>query len=314
MSMRIHRLIGIGVLVAGLCATTGSAAIAQHPTDGMEFMFANLRPAGQPVIPIFDGWYPNPDGTFTLCFGYFNLNTKQALDIPLGPNNFVEPKQYDGRQPTHFNPVPPPPNLYRRYFCVFPVTVPEGFGKTARVVWTLNVGGKAYSVPGHLGSINYKVQELSAKEGGRSSVAPVLKYLPSGPEGKGRNGVRTTMTAKVGTPLPLNVSVTGPPAGPQASDPDVSDVFHEERPYISNGKKRIWWVIWAKHQGPGEVSFAPQSIDIWEGETSAATSATFSKPGEYVLSVQAIDNPGEDASYQFHCCWTNGFVKVAVSE
>jgi hypothetical protein len=309
--MAMHRLIGTGVLT-GLCALAGGAAAAQHPTDTMEFMFSNLRPTGQPVIPIFDGWYPNRDGTFTLCFGYFNLNTQQALDIPLGPNNSVEPKQFDGAQPTHFNPVPPPPNLYRRYFCTFPVTVPAGFGQTAKVVWTLKIGGKPYAVPGHLGSINYKIQELSAAEAGRSSVAPVLKYLPSGPEGRGRNGVRTTMTAKIGTPLPLKVSVTGPPAGTQAADPDAVD--EEERPYIRNGKKRIWWVNWVKHQGPGDVTFAPAGIDVWEGETAAEATATFSKPGEYVLVVQAIDSPGENGSFQFHCCWTNGFVKVTVSE
>ena len=40
-------------------------AAAQHPTEGMEFMFDNLRPSGQPVIPIFDGWYPKPMGPTT---------------------------------------------------------------------------------------------------------------------------------------------------------------------------------------------------------------------------------------------------------
>ena len=28
-----------------------------------------LVPAGGPIVPIFDGWYDNPDGTNSLCFG-----------------------------------------------------------------------------------------------------------------------------------------------------------------------------------------------------------------------------------------------------
>ena len=82
--MKPQHLIGVGVLVAGLQLGTVAPVLAQHPTDNIEFMFSNLRPTGQPVIPIFDGWYQKPDGTYDLCFGYFNLNTKESLEIPLG--------------------------------------------------------------------------------------------------------------------------------------------------------------------------------------------------------------------------------------
>ncbi len=67
-----------------------------------------LRPRGQNVIPLYDGWFPNPDGSYTLCFGYFNMNTEQTLDVPLGERNRLEPAIYDGVQPTHFDPVPDP--------------------------------------------------------------------------------------------------------------------------------------------------------------------------------------------------------------
>jgi hypothetical protein len=307
------RHLATGVLLAWLVAS-GTSLRAQHPTDGMEWMLSNLRPSGQPVIPIFDGWYQKEDGSFDLCFGYFNLNTKQSLDIPLGADNFVEPRRFDGAQPTHFDPVPPAPNLYRRYFCTFAVNVPANFGKTERVVWTLMERGKSYSVPGHLGSPNYRIQELSAKEAGRVSGAPVIKFLPRGPEGRGRSGVKAgPLTVAAGSPLPLSLSVTGPPLviGPGARDADDD----EERPYVRNGKTRAWWVVWAKHQGPGDVTFNPPDIDLWKGDTStAATKATFSAPGTYVLRVQAIDNPSENGSYQFHCCWTNGYVNVTVTK
>ena len=305
------RLIRLAVLVTGITGFGWTPAAAQHPIEGMEFMYDNLRPSGQPVIPIFDGWYPKPDGSIDLCFGYFSLNTEQVVDIPLGPNNFIEPKQFQGDQPTHFLPVPGPPNLYRRFFCTMAVNLPKGTPKTTKVVWTLVQKGKPFTVPGHSGSVNYQIQELSAEDGARSSKAPVIKYLPNGPEGRGRSGVRTTMTAKVGQALELPLSVTGPPAGPQGADVDSGD--EEERPYIKDGKRRIWWVKWAKQQGPGTVTFTPSEVDIWEGEKSATANATFSVPGEYVLRVQAIDNPSENASYQFHCCWTNGFVKVTVA-
>lgn len=309
--MNLRGLLRLAILASGVLGLGGVPAAAQHPVDGMEFMFDNLRPSGQPVIPIFDGWYPKPDGSHDLCFGYFSLNTEQIVDIPLGANNFIEPKQFNGEQPTHFLPVPGPPNLYRRFFCALVVNLPKDTPKTARVVWTLVQKGKSFSVPGHLGSINYQIQELTAEDGARSSKAPMIKYLPNGPEGRGRSGVRTSMTARVGQPLELPLSVTGPPAGPQGADPDSGD--DEERPYIKDGKKRIWWVKWAKHQGPGAVTFSPSEIDVWEGEKLTNAVATFSSPGEYVLRVQAIDNPSENASYQFHCCWTNGFVKVTVA-
>ena len=53
------------------------------------------------VAPFFDGWYANPDGTISFSFGYSNLN-KETVEIPLGPDNFITPKEYDGRQPTSF--------------------------------------------------------------------------------------------------------------------------------------------------------------------------------------------------------------------
>ena len=41
-----------------------------------------VRAVGGPVVPIFEGWFPNPDGSYQLCFGYFNTNTVETFDIP----------------------------------------------------------------------------------------------------------------------------------------------------------------------------------------------------------------------------------------
>ena len=58
--------------------------------------------SGQSVTPAYEGWYPNADGTFTILVGYYNRNLKEVLDIPVGPNNRVQPGGPDRGQPTHF--------------------------------------------------------------------------------------------------------------------------------------------------------------------------------------------------------------------
>ncbi|HKA07275.1 MAG TPA: hypothetical protein VKD71_08465, partial [Gemmataceae bacterium] len=57
---------------------------------------------GQVVTPTYEGWWPNDDGSFTLFFGYFNTNWQEELDVPIGPDNAIEPGGPDQGQPTHF--------------------------------------------------------------------------------------------------------------------------------------------------------------------------------------------------------------------
>jgi hypothetical protein len=270
--------------------------------EGTEWSVTPLRRAGQPVIPLFDGWYPNQDGSYNLCFGYYNLNTEEVIDVPLGPDNFIEPKQFDGVQPTHFR-LSSDSLGYIRHWCVFSINVPASFGgrwdaprilqkgEPGVIWWTLRVNGKEISVPGHLGALRYQLDEKVAE--GRKNYAPIMRIEPNGPEGFGRNGMTTeVMRARVGQPLALTVTLK-----PQPNDPIAPE-------------KEVWRVGWDMHQGPGKVTFNKQEIDLKEGNRTATTEATFDKAGDYLLRVQAIDAPG---SWEFHCCWTNGFVKVSVS-
>ncbi len=87
----------VGGLLAGVFLST-LAIDAQSPRP-LAPVPENTR-----VAPFFDGWYANPDGTISLSFGYSNLN-KETVEIPLGPNNFITPKEFDGRQPTSFPKV-----------------------------------------------------------------------------------------------------------------------------------------------------------------------------------------------------------------
>src|ERR1035441_994135 len=62
------------------------------------------RDSGSSITGAFEGWFKNPDGSFSLLLGYYNRNRKQEVDIPIGPNNRIEPGGPDRGQPTHFMP------------------------------------------------------------------------------------------------------------------------------------------------------------------------------------------------------------------
>ena len=53
-------------------------------------------------VPIFNGWIKNEDGSVRLIFGFANRNKEEIVDVPIGSNNFIEPSQFNGVQPTHF--------------------------------------------------------------------------------------------------------------------------------------------------------------------------------------------------------------------
>ena len=267
-----------GMGLALLFVASGEAQVT--PFSDRAFNAQVLRPTGQPVIPLFEGYYQNTDETYEICFGYFNLNTEEDVDIPLGPANFIEPAEFDGAQPTHFDKVPVA--RYRRHFCVFTVNVPADFGD-GEVVWTLNTHGEAISTPGKL-LPSFILDEPAA--GGRGTVAPVLKFEANGVEFQGRTGFTAEpRTVSVDDPLTLNV-------------------------WIDHPANRTW-VGWALHQGPGMVDFAESEISVDRADGMATTTARFMEPGDYLIRVQSINTT---ASFEFHCCWTNGFVPVRVVE
>ena len=88
---------------AGLAACAALAVITIVPVSG-QLPLPAIKDSGEAIYPAFEGWYATPDGTFNLLLGYYNRNQKQALDIPVGPNNRVEPGGPDMGQPTYFQP------------------------------------------------------------------------------------------------------------------------------------------------------------------------------------------------------------------
>ena len=101
--------------------------------------------SGQNVAPVFEGWEHNPDGTFSMVFGYLNRNYEEEMDIPLGVDNTIVIKGEslgDRGQPTHFYP--------RRQRFLFRVVVPKDWDKNEKVVWTLTSRGRTDQAKGWL--------------------------------------------------------------------------------------------------------------------------------------------------------------------
>jgi hypothetical protein len=242
--------------------------------------------SGQGVAPAFEGWYRNADGTFTLSFGYFNRNYREALDIPVGPNNRFDPAPADQGQPTHFLP--------RRQTGMFTVVVPKDFG-TQKLTWTIVAYGQTNSVPGHLRP-EWEIDAL--KETTSGNTPPVIKFEADGKTGQGPAGTTATASATVGKPAALTV---------WATDDNVRKRENEGRSGPALG------LVWSKFRGPGAVTFGPADPKIADGK--AATTASFGSPGEYVLRVLAWDASGSQGTIMaggFQCCWTNGYVRINV--
>ncbi len=283
------------------------------PPGGHQNDLQLLRPNGGPVVPIFEGWYVNPDGTHQLCFGYFNTNTEEVLEIPIGRDNQVEPEEFNGLQPTHFLPVPPGG---RRHYCVFSATVPADWGDRD-LVWTLRDPsehglGQDYSSPGRTRFEEYHLEELLQES--RENSAPRVKLDADGPEVRGRTPTTLgPLNASAGQAVPVILRV------------------RRDNPFDEEDRQPITF-RWYKYQGPGDVVFAPQGEHrraadgrtIIESSTwleapdawgSATTSISFSEPGDYLLLVQAYNDSGgrtQPSDFEFFCCWTNVLVAVAV--
>ena len=145
----------IGACVAAVVLVLTTAASAQPPDD------LRIRyNSGQGVIPVFEGWQRNPNGSFDMVFGYLNRNYMENVIVPVGPDNTFEPYGPDQGQPAFFYP--------RRHYFVFRLTVPPDWG-TKELVWTLTAHGhtaKAYGTLAPRWEIDPLVEIQNAGGGG----------------------------------------------------------------------------------------------------------------------------------------------------
>ena len=289
-----NRLATGALAIALTLATTPLAGQISIPTQ-KSMPLTPLPPSGEFVAPFFDGWYQNPDGTYTLSFGFFNRNTEEIVEVPLGPDNFLEPAEYDGVQPTYFPPVSYGGFSGRRERGAFAVTVPADFGDRT-VDWTITSAGRTWTIPGRVG---VKAYELSYTPQAAGSLMPEVRVEPDGETAIGRVGVWTQ------TPLPVEV---GQPLTLWAWGQD-----HGER---DEGELTELNMTWLKHQGPvGEnVQFEPETARTPVGGGELTTTATFSEPGEYVVRVRVDNFTTSDSSFADQCCWSNGYYRIVVTE
>jgi len=266
--------------------------------------------SGQNVVPVYEGWERNADGSFSMVFGYMNRNYEEELDIPVGPdNNFrteasgtvTEPRVADQGQPTHFYP--------RRQQFMFRVNVPKdwtpcpanGSSPSCKdLVWSLTARGKTEKAYGSLWpvwEIDYHVyQQNRAGPGelGEKDQAPTMALVGS-----------PTRTIKAGQPLAIAVTVkddglptpratrSGSATAPAAGRGGGAGTAQRENP-TSQGVVRLdpgmgLGVVWVVHRrsGPANVKFEPAKVKVASGQ--ASTSVTIDKPGTYVLRGYADD-------------------------
>jgi hypothetical protein len=297
-----------------------AAVLLSRPADTQtRFTYSS----GQSLTPAYEGWWPNEDGSATMFFGYMNSNWEQEFDVPVGPQNAIEPGGPDQGQPTHFFP--------RRNPFLFTIRVPKDFGNK-ELVWTLTANGKTEHTYASLKS-DYQIdkQVISTEVGGdlgslrdalRTNIPPELMV-----EGDKRRSV------KVGEPLTLvafakdpdNLPArrgggrgqagggTAPPTGQRGEQSSAATpaapVFRPSSSLAARsgpGLRLSWMVYRGK---AATVSISPDQLKTWMDtrvyahspwsppydipepppEGRWVTQVTFQEPGTYVLRAVASD-------------------------
>jgi hypothetical protein len=322
--MKSHRFAAVVVVLALGSWATGVRGQGQSP-----LALAPFGNSGEAIHPVFEGWGELKDGSTVLLLGYYNRNKSQALDIPVGPDNRIEPGGPDQGQPTHF--------YTGRQWGLFTIEVPKD-AATRKLTWTLTVNGHT-SVSTFWLNPAYKLSFYKNLASGNEP--PIIKFAANGPLLTGPpRGFAQTLSATVNQPLPLTLwasdqeetvedweraaldLIRNRPAAPVSNTPDPVAIVGGQV-LGTRGRPRAESVVpdiavsWKKHRGSGGVQFADQQIPlITKGDPKlfleAKTSATFDAPGEYVIRAQVTDISSRDGGSGEQCCWTTALVKVSV--
>ena len=284
---------------------------------------------GQSISPAYEGWMKEKDGSFTLYFGYMNPNWQEEFDVPIGPDNNIQPGGPDQGQPTHFYP--------RRNPFLFTVQVSKDFGNQ-ELVWTLTTHGKTEKAYASL-KTDYAIdnQIISTEVGGdmgstadklRDNNPPELEVA-----GEKQRTVKTgdllTLIALVGDPdnyPPRNDGKAQPlhpgaafkqPSNAETSAlPSKKPVDIAKQVYTPPGEGvpstppglRLSWIVYRGRASA--VTFNPTQMETWEDDRPWAnspwaypfvipappddgkwtTQVTFAEPGTYVLRAVASDS------------------------
>ena len=258
--------------------------------------------SGQMVSPAYEGWMYAPDGSVMMYFGYMNSNWLQEFDVPIGPDNAIEPGGPDQGQPTHFYP--------RRSPFLFTVKVPKDLG-TRELIWTLTTNGKTEKAYASL-KTDYQIdnQVISTEVGGdfgslrdelRTNIPPELRV-----DGEKKRTVRVgeplTLTAfagdpdnlparRDGKPQPASASGMPPPARSGAAPPappaprptsaaptNLANAIYRPPSAIvpaSGPGLRLSWIVYRGKAA--SVTFTPDQMKTWT-DTRAYANSPWSPP------------------------------------
>ena len=269
------------------------SSLTVFASDGGQESFSR----GQNIAPVYEGWEQNGDGSFNLVFGYFNRNWEEALDVPVGAENTLDPGGPDQGQPTRFLP--------RRNRFVFRVRAPKDFGKR-EIVWTLVSHGKTERAYASLKPDYFIDDSVIMSNNGAAGMGGTDATLVGNkpPVLKIEGG--TSRTAKAGESISLVANATDDgipkPRPMQRVNPNFASRFTVD---TATGLRLSWYV----YRGAGNVVFDPPQIKVWEDTRDGGGSpwsygfrtppappdgkwlvrATFPEPGTYVLRCLAHD-------------------------
>jgi hypothetical protein len=279
--------LAVGLLLAcvygaGAGAQTSGSGQRQIQVPDLPTSIPQIRfNAGQSVVPYYEGWIKNPDGSFGIVFGYFNRNWQQELVIPAGPDNKVEPGGPDAGQPTYFLP--------RRQRWIYRLRVPEDFGKK-EATWTITANGHTEKVVASLipaEEINERVVMSNGNfdTGVNDPNKPPTLTVP------------TSLTSTVAKPLTLTANVADdglpkPRPVPASRSTNVTGGqanFGAQVNSSGGNRLRGLRLTWLEYRGPAKVTFDPAGpLPVTSGQ-AVSTTAHFAAPGAYVLRATAND-------------------------
>jgi hypothetical protein len=333
------------VTVCFVLATHSSSTAAPAEVDQVKppqggVLAEPVNNAGGPIYAAFEGWGPLKDGSNALLLGYFNRNRAQLVDIPIGPENNIEPGGPDYGQPTHF--------LSGRQYGMFAIVVPKDFGNK-KLTWTIVANGHKTAIQFWLNP-PYWIDFF--KNTANGNEPPRIKFAMNGTEyiGPPKEKTVATLNATVGQPLDLTAWAADQPptttfesgAEPAGAAPGTGRTAgakpaNEPPPAFIGGRivnvspaapggaaagaegrraRGDIQVIWKKYRGPGDVTIGTETIALQNGGDAnkfveAKTTATFSAPGTYWLRAQVNDSSGNGGGGD-QCCWTSAHIVVNV--
>jgi hypothetical protein len=306
--LRVPRVLGV-LLAVGLAGAAGREAIS-----------AQTYSRGQNASPAFEGWEKNADGSFNFLFGYMNRNWEEEIDVPIGPDNNIEPGGPDQGQPTRLLP--------RRNRFVFRVRVPADWGQK-ELVWTLTTKGKTEKAYASLRPDYFVDDVVIASETGALGAGTSSPEIRANKRPNVKLEAVKPLNVKVNQPLTLVAWVTDDGVPKSRTGSSVGSAPRPTRPTnltpaaprnpllippsrVTVGKRVGLHLSWFVYRAPammadagdgwggeGKVTFDPPQVKVWEETRTGAESpwAPLWVPppvpadGKYTTQVR-FDTPG----------------------